>query len=59
MADDEWNINHQRASLGQAKTKEFEEKLAKHLAGEQVAAAPPTLPFHMGRGDVQWDIPTR
>ena len=59
MADDAWNINHQKASLGQAETKKFEEKLARHLGGEQVAAAPPSLPFHMGNGDVQWDIKTR
>ena len=60
MADDEWNINHARASLGQADLKKYEEEYAKHLAGEQPAApAPPPLPFHMGNGDFQWDILTR
>lgn len=60
MADEEWNINHARASLGQAELKKYEEKYARHLAGEQpVPPAPPPLPFHAGDGNFHWDIPTR
>ena len=56
-----WNPNAASATLGKAAEKRFLQRLGAHCRGDQPAPNPdpPPLPFHMGKGNFQWDITTR